>query len=268
MKKTAKTARPEEAPSIASAWPSGPRPSSRYSTLARALVADIQADKYRIGERIPTEAELQLRFGVSRYTVREALRELKGQGIVAAHPGIGTVVRGKPGRPHFVQGVTSINDLIQLVEKTRLRVFERREIVADDALALRLGCKAGQHWLELSVIRTIPKEMLPIALLTIYLRPEFADVVGHIGNAEHPVFELVERRHGVHTAEVRQEIVATVLKSRAAKLLHARVGAPALQITRHYLDAQDRPVTVSIGQYPSERFTYTTTLRSQRNPPG
>ena len=239
----------------------------RYRVLADRLIEDIRSGTLAVGKIIPGEIELSTRFKVSRHTVREALRELKGQGIVAAHPGIGTVVRGKPGRPHFVQGVTSINDLIQLVEKTRLRVFERREIVADDALALRLGCKAGQHWLELSVIRTIPKEMLPIALLTIYLRPEFADVVGHIGNAEHPVFELVERRHGVHTAEVRQEIVATVLKSRAAKLLHARVGAPALQITRHYLDAQDRPVTVSFGQYVSDRFTYTTTLRSQRNPP-
>jgi GntR family transcriptional regulator len=60
-----------------SATPGGARPASRYSTLARVLTGEIESGRYKVGQKIPTEAELQQRFDVSRHTVREALRDLK-----------------------------------------------------------------------------------------------------------------------------------------------------------------------------------------------
>ena len=76
------------------------RPASAlFATLARLLTDEIEAGRYKVGQKIPTEAELQQRFDVSRHTVREALRDLKSQGLVTARAGIGTVVRAK-GAPH------------------------------------------------------------------------------------------------------------------------------------------------------------------------
>ena len=46
-----------------------------------------------------------------------------------------------------------------------------------------------------------------------------------------------------------------------------RAGAPALEITRHYYDAQDRLVSVSVGRYPSDRFSHNTTFRIQSEKP-
>jgi GntR family transcriptional regulator len=251
------------APMAAAEWSSPARPSSRYSTLARALIADVESGRYAVGDRIPTEAELQQRFGVSRHTVREALRELKNQGMLAAHPGIGTVVRAKSGGARFGQGVSTLRELIQFVEATRMHVAGQRELIADREWTARLDCKAGQQWIEASVLRHVPPEAVPIARLFIYLRPEHRDVVELIDRSEHPVFHLIERHHGVRVAEVRQEIVAVTLDARTGRLLRAPAGAPALQITRHYYDAQDRVMMVSVGQYPSDRFSHTTKLRVQ-----
>lgn len=252
------------APIAAAEWTSAPRPSSRYSTLARALIADIEAGRYAVGGKIPTEAELQRRFGVSRHTVREALRELKNQGMLVAHPGIGTVVRARKAGARFGYGVNSLEDLIQFTHATRMRVVSRREIVADRELAARFGCRQGERWHEASVLRLAPREALPLGRMSIYVREEHKDVIDGISRSEVPVFHMLERDHGVRLAEVRQEIVAVTLDAATGRALKAPAGTPALQITRIYIDPRDQVVMVSFGQYPSDRFSHTTKLRVRR----
>jgi DNA-binding GntR family transcriptional regulator len=239
----------------------GERAGPRYSTLARLLASEIAAGRYAVGDRIPTEAELQERFAVSRHTIREALRELKSRGLVTARAGIGTVVRAKETGGRFMTGVGTLRELIQFVESTRMRVVGRREVIADAALAATLGAKPGQQWIEVSVLRFLPDERTPVGSMAIYLCPEHADVAGMINRSKQPVFSLLERHHGVRIAEVRQQITALNLGKPAAAALGARAGSPALEITRHFLDAHDRVQLVSVGVYPGERFTYSTKFR-------
>ena len=241
----------------------GERPGPRYSALARLLASEIATGRYRVGDKIPTEAALQERFDLSRHTVREALRELKTQGLVTARAGIGTVVRAKDAGSRFMLGVGTLRELIQFVEATRMRVVDHREVIADEALAQKLGAKPGQQWIEVSVLRFLPDERTPVGTMSIYLRPEHADVLGRIDRSRQPVFSLLERQHGVRVAEVRQQIVALNLGKPAAHALDARIGSPALEITRHFLDAQDRVTLVSVGVYPSDRFSHTTKFRFQ-----
>jgi len=239
-------------------------PGPRYAALARVLSAEIEAGRYRVGDMIPTEAELQQRFDVSRHTVREALRELKTQGLVAARAGIGTVVRAREAGGRFMMGVGTLRELIQfVVEATRMRVVDDREVIAEGALAQKLGVKPGQQWIDVSVLRFLPDERTPVGTMSIYLRPEHASVLRMIDRSRQPVFSLLERHHGVRVSEVRQQIVAINLGKAAARALDARVGAPALEITRHFLDAQDRTLLVSVGVYPSDRFSHTTRFRLQ-----
>ena len=160
-------------------------------------------------------------------------------------------------------GAELLRELIQFVEATRMRVMDHREVIADAALALKLGAKPGQQWIELSVLRFLPDERTPVGTMSIYLRPEHADVIGRIDRSRQPVFSLLERHHGVRIAEVRQQIVAQSVGKTTARALDARVGSPALEITRHFLDPHDRVALVSVGLYPSDRFSHTTRFRLQ-----
>lgn len=245
----------------------GPRPSSRYSTLARHLTEQIQSGHYKVGHKMPTEAELQQRYDVSRHTVREALRDLKGQGLVVARAGVGTVVRARAPRMRFMQGVGTLRELIQFVEATRMRVLKTRQLIVDDAMAARFGMKPGGQWHEASVLRFLPNESVPVASMFIYVRPEHADVLGMINSAHAPVFSLIERLHGVRICEVSQQIVAVALMPSQARVLKARARMPALEITRRYTDAQDRIVMVSVGLYPSDRFSHNTKFRIENADP-
>ena len=60
---------------------------SRTHQLAAQLRDEILRGRYRTGERLPSERDLALRFGVHRGAVREALKKLEQLGVVSIQPG-------------------------------------------------------------------------------------------------------------------------------------------------------------------------------------
>ena len=64
-------------------------------SLASALGCEIIAGLYPPGSRLPNEASLLVRFGVSRPTLREAFRALEAKGLIVSRQKVGTMVRPK-----------------------------------------------------------------------------------------------------------------------------------------------------------------------------
>lgn len=69
----------------------GRRPKASEAT-AELIVQDIVSNGYQVGDRMPPESEMLERIGVSRETLREALRILEAQGVL-------TIRRGPGGGP-------------------------------------------------------------------------------------------------------------------------------------------------------------------------
>src|ERR671938_1999573 len=61
-----------------------------YHQIARQIHARIYHELYRPGDAIPSENELGQEFGVSRLTIRQALRQLTYQGVLHTRRGQGT----------------------------------------------------------------------------------------------------------------------------------------------------------------------------------
>ena len=80
------------------------RPSKVSHVVASAIVEDIVRNNLSAGERLPAEPDLAERFGVSRVSVREALRLLEMYGVVRIRQGnkggnvVGTVDEGDLAR--------------------------------------------------------------------------------------------------------------------------------------------------------------------------
>ena len=229
-----------------------------YLGLARALLSDIDSGRYAVGSSLPPEDQLGQRFGVSRHTVRQALRELKQEGVIWARPGIGTKVRARPQTPRFFSGINSIADLLQFVDATEMQVISRGEVIVDDALAAQLQCAPRQAWVEVTILRRLQHDQQLLNYLQVYLRPEYGDAVGLLKMLRQPVYSLVEARYGVRITEVLQEITAAGLTAEMALALNTDEGQPALRITRRYLDRNGSVALVGIGHYPSGRYTQRT----------
>ena len=58
----------------------------------QSIRAEITAGNWRVGEQLPNEASLSAKLGVSRGTVREAVRALVAQGMLETRQGSGTYV--------------------------------------------------------------------------------------------------------------------------------------------------------------------------------
>lgn len=234
-----------------------------YLSLARALMQDIEQGRYAVGSPLPPEDKLATRYGVSRHTVRQALRELKDDGIIWARAGIGTMVRSRPDAPRFFSGIKTVWDLLQFVDATEMHVVGRRDVEANAALAEQLHCAPGQAWAEVTILRKVPQQGLPLSYLQVYVRPEFAAAIGPEKVFTKPIYSMVEERFGVRIVEVRQEITAANLDREMARALQAGEGQAAMRITRFYLDRAGSIVEVGIGHYPSGRYTQRSRFRAQ-----
>lgn len=66
---------------------------ARTQALSQAFLKELLRSGARPGDRLPTEHELARRFGVSRPTVRQALKSLDAAGLVESRPRRGTVLK-------------------------------------------------------------------------------------------------------------------------------------------------------------------------------
>lgn len=233
----------------------------RYARIAGELIAAIASGRYPVGSLLPTEHELCERFDSSRFTVREALRQLSEAGMVSRRPRSGTVVVSAVRRQPYVQTLGSIDDLLQYSSVTRLRLLERGWVArrSDDRRAPPIP--AGEAWMFASVLRHVPGDAEPVCLTRVYLAAPFAPLAAQIARSSTPVYRQIEARFGVRVARVEQRISACSLGRDDARVLLARLGSPALRIVREYHGDDGALLEVSDSLHPAERFGYAMTIR-------
>jgi DNA-binding FadR family transcriptional regulator len=109
-----------------------------YQLLADELREEILEGRHRPGDRLPGEAELSATRGVSRSTVREAMRLLEAQQFVVTTRGTtggSFVVHPRPGRIENELG-TSLDLLVAHSSLTVDQILEARELLEVPAAGL------------------------------------------------------------------------------------------------------------------------------------
>jgi DNA-binding GntR family transcriptional regulator len=243
-----------------------PRGSSKpndllYLQIQASLKDEIVRGIYPVGSQLPTEEELCARFSVSRYTVREALRRLRDDRMVASRRGAGTTVVPPSSSDSYVHEVTSFNDLITFATGVRFQIDTMETISADAKLAARIGGSAGDRWLAVRGFRYTEKSELPVCWTEVYIDAEFAAIGRLLQRNQGPIFHLIEDMFGQPIAEVQQEIAATTVPAGLAAGLKAEAGAMALLVQRTYRLASGRIAQVAVNTHPASRFRHAMTMR-------
>lgn len=233
--------------------------SPRYVQLANILQREIENQTYPVGTRMPTELALCTRFGISRFTVRKALRMLIDNGMVRRRQGSGTVVLSKNPATMFVQKLKSIDELLQYSKDTILKLKNTKGIQADSKLAAMLGCKPGESWQKIEGIRYL-NEKSPICWTDVYVRPEHKALAKQIGHSETPVFMIIEQKFGIVADAITMDLFAGSIEKTKAWALGVEPGSPTLVIVRTYRDKNRRVFEVSVSEHPTGRFTFSIDL--------
>lgn len=222
-----------------------------YRQLERILADQISRGRYSSGDFIPTEAELSREHGVSRHTVRQALRRLHDLGMIERKAGVGTRVVSNRPVLDYQPLIESPSDIVSLVRGTRIANAQTFEINADRTLAQRLRCRVGSEWFCLAGPRVHRYEVrAPLCWSEQYIRADLERtrfLEGAFG-----VEDIVGQR-------IEQEISADIFDEKRAIALSAEPGSAALVVTRRHYEGR-RLVSVGIHMHPADRFTVRTTL--------
>jgi DNA-binding GntR family transcriptional regulator len=228
----------------------------RYERIAQALEERIASGSVAVGETLPTEAVLCRKYGVSRYTARAALRQLRDAGLITRRPRAGSTVAAARSGAAFSLELGSAEDLLRYATETRFLIEQRRYIRAAGADLAALECRRGQEWIKLSGMRVRPRVATPVCLLNVYLNIALAGFEKRLPRSSGVIYPQVEKALGVRISWIGHRIEASLLGEAEARRLRAKAGAPALRVRRYYYDANERLLELSDSLHAAERFAY------------
>lgn len=224
----------------------------RYMTLAEELTAAIRDGTFPVGTLLPPEPALCATHDVSRHTLREAVRLLRGLGLVRPRQGHGTVVEAAQAPSRYVLSVEAVPDLWQYAEASALEVVGRTTIAASAALVPLPGVDPRSSWCEVEALRRTD-DGRPLAWKHVYIDARYRDAIAAIGRRRVPIYSIIESRFGLRTARIRQQFGAEPVPAAAAKALGMKRGAAGFWIVREYYDEAGQAFEVTLTIYPPGR---------------
>lgn len=210
-----------------------------YEQVADQLLAMITAGELKPGDRLPSEAELAADFGVSRTTVREALRILATRNLIHTRKGM--------AGGHFIvhPNVDGITDflvanyglLTASNAVTLEHLLQARELIEGPAAALAARNRTDE---DLAAIRaSIPDgiEHMPSAIAMAHCRDFHVNMLAATGNqllvvAAAPIFTLLQ------ASAIRRlptpEVIAEIARDHWS--IYAAVEAQDPELAHHRMD--------------------------------
>jgi len=233
-----------------------------YIQVAHKLTKGIDTKRFPVGSLLPTEEELCAEYGVSRHTIREAIRHLRNQGMLSARRGIGTRVEARRTGNSYSQSLHSLSELAQHDNKTVLDVMSSERVTADAALASQLGSRVGKSFMHVQGLRrSRDKKKGPKSWTDVYIDKAYSGVMKDGAVPRVALYTLIEKKYGETVVEIQQDIQASVVPKDRAPALGVKANSPALLITRRYFGAGGRLIEVTFNLHPASKFTYSMKLK-------
>lgn len=220
-----------------------------YFQLAEQLTTAITDGTLQPGDQFENEVGLAERLNLSRPTVRRAIHELVGQGLLVRRRGLGTTVANR--MVHRRVELTSLyDDLARDGRLPRTQVLsltrERNEVAA-----AALGVPEDTDLV--SMLRLRFDGDTPLAVMHNWLPPDFADIT--VEQLESDGLYAILRARGVRPSVARQSIGARNASARERRLLRLSRAEPLLTMTRRAFDPTGAPVEYGDHCYRAGQYT-------------
>ncbi len=199
--------------------------------------------------RLPSEPTLSKQLGVSRATLREAMRSFEGQGMIRRRQGVGTFVAAKV--PVIDTGLEVLESIETIAQRSGLTVrmgeLQVQQVTADEDLAGALNLKVGADLTCVS--RIIFTDARPIAYLVDTLPMDVLAVDELQSGFTGSVLDLLLRRGDPKLTKSRTEIKAVGATSEVARPLQIQRDDVLLHFAAQLYSEDGRVVDYSISYF-------------------
>lgn len=211
-----------------------------------------------IVDRFPTDRELTDHYGVSRHTVREAVRRLRARGLVDRHRGRGSFLN----EARLTQPMGSVYSLFEAVEAAGLS--QRSEVLAlevarDEAAAGRLGLDADAELVRLERLRFAGDA--PLALDHVWLPGDVGRPLLDADFTRTALYTELRERAGLRITDAEEELEPIVPDDDARELLQLDEDEALLRV-RRLGRSGDRRIECRVSLIRGQRFRYTNAWRT------
>lgn len=216
---------------------------------------DIAENRYKPGDKLPTEAVLSERFGVNRHTVRHALSALVEEGLVHTRRGAGAFVKSVPAEYPLGKRMRFHQNLRQAGRLPSKRTLSLESRPATEEEAERLKIATGdticvRHGVSLT-------DGNPIAVsISHFPEPRLPGIAQALAE-ETSITKALAKAGVTDFTRASTRIRAVLADATQALRLQVREGAPLLYSTGLDVDGDGMPVEYGMTWFCGERMTLT-----------
>ncbi len=222
-----------------------------YYQAARALEAAIEDGRLPRGSKLESELDLAEQLGISRPTMRAAIKELVDKGLLVRRRGLGTIVAPQPVR-RAVALTSLYDDLAKAGREPKTRVLSFEEVPCSPEIAEHLGLEVGVPVLRFERLRLAGSD--PIALMSNAVPASLLEITKE-DLEQTGLYELF-RGNGITPHIANQRIGARKAAGKEVELLEVESGDPLLTMERIAYDTGGRPIEYGSHLYPAESYWF------------
>lgn len=234
-----------------------------YYQIGTLLRAQIQSGRYAPGDRLPTELELVERFGVSRITVRQALKSLAEEGLIRREAGRGTFVSDVAPADRGVEMGGSVEDFISMGLATSVQLLDLRAVAATASDREAFGLERAAKVMQCTRLRYYRDE--PYSYIINRLPMDLAENFSDADWRQGAILQTIEKL-GLELGDADQVVRATLADTLLAEILGTRIGAPILAVDGIVRTKQGSAVERVQMYFRGEIYTLTVHMGRYREP--
>ncbi len=233
------------------------RPEPLWHQAEMALRAFIERGEWAAGSQIPNEDRLCDLLGISRITVRHALRNIEEAGLLRREHGRGTFVRSATVIAG-VRGLTSFTDEMRTLALTpSTQLLKAQRVPATEEMANALEIALGDSVVQLKRLRL--GNGLPIGIQTSHL-PE-ARVAGLYDAAPRvqSLYAWLKERCDITPVKAKEVYRVGRVDEADAEVIQLAAGTPAFEVERIAFDSRG-PFEYALSTMRADRYEIRSTL--------
>lgn len=223
-----------------------------YLQVIDHLKQDIEKGVYKEKEKLPSEFELAKELGVSRATLREALRILEEENVIIRRHGVGTFVNP---RPMFKSGIEQLNSVTGMIEQAGMTpgtifLSSLTQLSSEEDMR-RFNRNTEEEIVLIERVRTADGapvvycvDRIPEAIL-----PESAV------RGEESLLVLLEEA-GYRITYAVAEIEPVGYHEKVSPILECEPEAALLVLKQMHFDSDDRPILYSVNYFKADMFSF------------
>jgi GntR family transcriptional regulator len=229
----------------------------RYQQVGSALSAELTRDRRPPGWLLPPERALAAHFGVSRVTLRRAVRELEAAGVLARDGRGWTVAGPRVGEPpNELMSFSEMAAARGLRSSSRVLAARVRGATLDESDVLRIA--PGAELFELERLRSM--DDIPILIDRSIVPRALAPRIEEVDFTSASLYVILEERYGLRPTRARFAVEAIAADGRDAEGLDLQIGMPLLRCQQVTEDATGHVIESCEMRYRGDRYRFRATL--------